>query len=128
MACHHSPNEAGEFTGDSGSGDVVWTGESDSFEFAFKALIGFVGIGNDRWLVSLLSGFQRHGFSSDLTSAVALGGFCEQSSQVRIAFFGAAHSVDICAAGMLTGNKAKVCGKMVSGRETVEITDFHDGR
>ena len=57
MACHHSPNEAGEFTGDSGSGDVVWTGESDSFEFAFKALIGFVGIGNDRWLVSLLSGF-----------------------------------------------------------------------
>ena len=44
MACHHSPNEAGEFASDSGSGDVVWTGESDSFEFAFRALIGFVGI------------------------------------------------------------------------------------
>ena len=128
MACHHPPDKAGKFTGDSGSGDVVWTGESDSFEFAFKALIGFVSIGNDSWLVSLLPGFYSLGFSSYLASAEALGRFGEQSSQVRIAFFGDAHSVDICAAGMLTGNKAKVCGKMVSGRETVEITDFHDGR
>ena len=105
MACHHSPNEAGEFASDSGSGDVVWTGESDSFEFAFKALIGFVGIGNDRWLVSLLSGFQRHGFSSDLTSAVALGGFCEQSSQMRVSFLGDPGSADSGAAGMLAWNK-----------------------
>ena len=46
---------------------------------------------------------------------------------MRVSFLGDPGSADSGAAGMLTGNKAKVCGKMVSGRETVEITDFHDG-
>ena len=43
MVGHHAPDEAGEFTSDSGSGDIVWTREVDSLEFAFKAFVGFVG-------------------------------------------------------------------------------------
>ena len=77
MACHHSPNEAGEFASDSGSSDVVGTGEADPLEFAFEPFIGLIGVSNDRWFISLLSGFQCLGFSSDLTSTVALCGFCE---------------------------------------------------
>ena len=128
MACHHSPNEAGEFASDSGSSDVVGTGEADPLEFAFEPFIGFVCVGNDCRFISLLSGFQRHGFSTDLTSAVTLCAFCEQCSQMRITFLGDSGSADVGATGMLAWNKTQVCSEVVCRGETVEIANFHDGR
>ena len=77
MVGHHTPDEAGEFTGDSGGGNVVGAGEIDSLKLAFEPFIGLIGVSNDCWFISLLSGFQCLGFSSDLTSTVALCGFCE---------------------------------------------------
>ena len=87
MAGHHAPDEAGEFTGNSGSGDVVGATIGDLPKFAFEPFVGFVGIGNDCGIVSLLSCFQGLGFLSDLSPAVALSGFCEQQSQVRVPCF-----------------------------------------
>ena len=58
MAGHHPPDEAGEFTGNSSSGDIVGTTVGNFPEFAFEAFISFVGIGNDCGIVSFLSCFQ----------------------------------------------------------------------
>ena len=113
MVGHHAPDEAGEFTGDSGSGNIVWAGEIDSFEFAFETFIGLIGVCNDRRFISLLSGFQRLGFSSDLTSAVALGGFREQCSKMGVSFLGDAGSSDIGAAGVLSRHKAQISREMI---------------
>ena len=113
MAGHHTPDETGKFTGDSGSGDIAWAREADSFEFAFETFVSFVGISNDLRFVSLLSGFQCLGLCSCLTSTVALSGFCEQCSQVGISFPGNTRSADVCTAGMFTRNKAQICREMV---------------
>ena len=113
MVGHHAPDEAGEFTSDSGSGDVMGTGEIDSLKLAFEPFIRLIGISNDCRFISLLSGFQRHGFSTDLTSAVTLGGFCKQRSQVRISFLGNPGSVNIGAAGVLAWDKTQVSCEMV---------------
>ncbi len=113
MASHHPPDKAGKFTGNSSSGDIVWTGKSNSFEFAFQPLIGFVGIGNDSRFIPLLSVFQCHGFFSYLTSAVALGGFSEQRSQMRISFLGDPGSENVGAAGMLAWSETQICREAV---------------
>ena len=57
MIRHHPPDKAGEFTGDSGSGDIVWAAVGDFPEFAFEPFIGFVCIGNDCGIVSFLPCF-----------------------------------------------------------------------
>ena len=57
MIRHHPPDKAGEFTGDSGSGDIVWAAVGDFPEFAFESFIGFIGIGNDCGIVSFLPCF-----------------------------------------------------------------------
>ena len=113
MVGHHAPDEAGELTGDGGSGDVVGTGEVDPPEFTFETFIGFVGVSNDCRLVSLLSGLQGLGFSSYLTSAVALGGFREQCSQMGVSFLGDAGSSNTGAAGVFTWHKSQVSREMI---------------
>ena len=113
MIGHHAPDEAGEFTGDSGSGNVVGTGEVDPLEFAFETFISFIGVSNNRRFVSLLSGFQCLRFSSDLTSAVALGGFREQCSEMSVSFLGDAGSSNTGAAGVFTWHKSQVSREMI---------------
>ena len=127
MAGHHPPDEAGEFTGNSGSGDIVGATICDFPEFTFEAFISFIGIGNDFGIVSLLSCFQGLGFLSDLSPAVALSGFCEQQSQVRVSSFCDTCSSGGIPAGVFAGNKAQVRCKMLRCWETVEVADFNDG-
>ncbi len=127
MTGHHAPNEAGELTGDGSSGDVVGTAVGDFPEFALEPFVGFVSVGNDSRFVSFLSCFQSFGFLSDLSPAVALSGFCEQQSQVRVPSFCNPCSSGSIAAGVFAGNKAQVRGEMFCCWETVEVADFNDG-
>ena len=113
MVRHHSPDKTGKFTGDSSSGNVVRTGEADPLEFAFEPFVSFVGVSDHCRFIPLLSGFQRHGFSSDLTSSVTLCGFCEQRSQMSISFLGNSGSADVGAAGMFTWNETQICREAV---------------
>ena len=71
---YHTPHEAGEFSGNSSFCHIGFfiAFENHSVVLPPQTFVGLIGIGNDFWCVSCLSGLKRFGFESDLSATVAL--------------------------------------------------------
>ena len=114
---YHAPHEAGKFPSDSCFCNICFlvVSENHAIVLPSKPLIRFIGVGDDFWSITILSSLESFRFKADLSPAVTLGSFYQQTAYMAISSLGNAKAILISATGILARGKADIRSKVLCG-------------
>ena len=130
MICHHSPDEACQFSCNCGFGYICffWVAKNHPIIAASQAFVSFICICNHLRCISFLPCSEGFGFVSDLPPWIALSCFCKQTTNMAISGFGDTKSILIFGAGIFTGNNSQIRCKVLCICKTLEVTNLNNYR
>jgi hypothetical protein len=118
------PDEATEFSGDGGNGNVAVFALIQMPELFVEPVLGFQGNGNDRRRLSLTSSVQDE--ISPCTMAIVPGGFDQETPDMNVASFGNGATVFFIAGRVLRRNESEVSHQRTRRPEASDVIDFTD--
>ena len=126
VAGYYAPHEAGKFPGDSCFSNIgpLVIFKNHTIVLPPQPLVRFIGIGDDFRIVTILSGLERLGLESNLSSTITLGCFYQQTADMTVSGLSNSQAVLVATTGILARGKSDLGCKVLGRSKSFEIADL----